>query len=110
MQLLISERPLLARLAFPQNRGFVAPVRGEMSIQAVLGKIDFAADEPSRERHFPFQDFSPRFLPGKFLRFARPEFARLLDRLAIHPLILREVFDERFGREFLRRLKDTLLL
>src|SRR5260370_36446461 len=57
MQLLISKRSLFARLAFPQNCGLVAAVCDEMSIQAVLGKIEFSADEPFRKRRFPFQDF-----------------------------------------------------
>src|SRR5437899_959623 len=81
-----------------------------MSIQAVLGKIEFSANKPFRKRRFPFHDFSPSLLPGKFLRLARPEFVRLPDRLAIHALILREIFDPRFGCEFLRRFKDPLLL
>ena len=110
VQLLVSERSLFARLAFPQNCGLVAAVGGEMSIQAVLGKIEFSADEPFRKRRFPFQDFSPRLLPGKLLRLARPEFVRPLDRLAIHSLVLREVLDPRFLGEILGRLEDALLL
>ena len=110
MQLLISQCPFLARLPFPQNGGLVAAVGGQMSIQAVLGKIEFSANKPFRKRRFPFQDFSPSLLPGKFLRLARPEFVRLPDRLAIHPPVLGEIPDARVLREFLRRFKDALLL
>src|SRR5437764_3724820 len=110
MQLLVSEGPFLARLPFPQNCRLVAAVGGEMSIEAILGKIDFSADEPFRKRRFPFQNFPPRLLPGKLLRFARPEFVRVLDRFAIHPVVLSQVLDPRFLRELLSRLKDALLL
>src|SRR5205823_11687248 len=110
MQLLISERASLARLPFPQNGCLVPAVGGEMSIEAILGKIDFSADEPFRKRRFPFQNFPPRLLPGKLLRFARPEFVRLLDRLPVHPLVVREVLDLRLLSELLQRLEDALLL
>src|SRR5947209_3600771 len=110
MQLLISERAFLSRFALPQNCRLVAAVGGEMSIQAVLGKIDLSADEPFRKRRLPFQNFPPRLLPGKLLRLARPEFVRLLDRLAIHPLVLSQVLDLRLIRKLLSRLKDALLL
>src|SRR5439155_19786983 len=110
MQLLISQCPFLARLPFPQNGGLVAAVGCQMSIQAVLGKGEFSANKPFRKRRFPFQDFSPSLLPGKFLCVARPEFVRLPDRLAIHASILREVFNTRLPRELLGRFKDALLL
>src|SRR5947209_4021048 len=110
MQLLVSEGPFLARLPFPQNGCLVPAVGGEMSIEAILGKIDFSADEPFRKWRFPFQNFSPRLLPGKLLRLARPEFVRLLDRFAIHPLVLSQVLDLRLIRKLLSRLKDALLL
>ena len=92
------------------NRRLVAAVVGEMPIQAIFGKIELAADEPFRERRLPFEHFSPALLPDQFARFARPEFVRLLDRFAIHPPVLRKVFDSRFLRKFLRRFENSLLL
>ena len=63
MQLLISERAFLARLAFPNNGRLVAAMCGQMSIQTIFREIEFAADEPFRERRFPFEHFPPAFLP-----------------------------------------------
>jgi len=83
---------------------------GEMSVQAVLGKINLPADEPFRERRFQFQHFSPSFLPNQLVRLARPEFVGALDRLLIHPLILGEILDPCLLRKFLRRLEDALFL
>src|SRR5579864_5682005 len=108
MQLLISQRPLFAGLAFPNDRRLIPAMRCEMSIQTIFRDIEFAADKPLRERRFPFENFSPALLPGQFVGFARPKFLRMLDRLAIHPAILLEAFDPRLLRKFLRRFKDAL--
>src|SRR5205085_21535 len=105
MQLLIGQRAFLSRLPFPQNCRLIAAVGGKVSIQTILGKIDLSADEPFRKWGLPFQNFPPRSLPGKLLRLPRPEFVRLLDRLAIHSLVLREVLDLRLLGELLRRFE-----
>src|SRR5204862_4744480 len=89
VQLLVSKRSLFARLAFPQNCGLVAAVGGEMSIQAVLGKIEFSADVPFRKRRFPFQYFLPRFFPGKILRLERQKFVLLIVSIDLHSQIMR---------------------
>ena len=70
MQLLVSERALLARFAFPQDRRLVAAVCKQMSIQTVFGKIELASDEPFREGRFPFEDFAPSLAPVEFSRLA----------------------------------------
>src|SRR6266404_4334220 len=81
-----------------------------MSIQTVLGEIQFPADEPFREWCLPFQDLPPPSLPLKLVRFARPEFLRALDRFPIHPPVLGEVLDPRLRGELLARFEDALLL
>src|ERR1041384_2655163 len=110
MQLLIGERAFLTRFAFPNNRCLVPAMRRQMSIQTIFREIEFAADKPFRERRFPFEHFSPALLPQKFARLARPEFIRMLDRLAVHSPILGDTLDPRLLREFLRRFEDALLL
>src|ERR1041384_8716367 len=108
MQLLISQRALLARLPFPDNRRLIAAVLGEMSIKAIFGKVQLAADKPFRERRIPFQHASPRFTPKELIRFARPEFFRPADRFAIHPPILRQIPDPRLVFERLGGLENAL--
>src|ERR1700730_6160980 len=96
MQLLISKCAFLAGLALPNDRRLVSAMRFEMSIQTIFGKIQFSADEPFRERRFPFEHFPPSLLPQKLARFTRPKFIRILDRLPMHPPVLREILDSRF--------------
>ena len=93
MQLLIGERAFIARFAFPDNCGLVSARPGQMPIEAIFRDVEFAADEPLRERRFPFQHLVPSRAPDQLTRFARPELCRLLDRFSVHPLILREAFD-----------------
>src|SRR6202162_121599 len=83
---------------------------GQMSIQAILGEFHFPADEPFCERGFPFDHLAPALSPDQFVSLARPELVRALDRLAIHPLILREILDPRFLGELPGRLEKPLLL
>ena len=107
MQLLIGQGALLARFAFPDDRGLVPAGPCEMTIEAILRNVQFSADEPFRERRLPFENFLPRRVPDQLLRFARPEFVRLLDRFAIHPPILLEAFDPRPLGEIRCRLENA---
>ena len=70
-----------------------------MPIQTIFRNVEFAADEPFRERRLPFEHFLPRRAPDQLLRFARPEFGRLPDRFAIHSPILSQAFDPRLAAE-----------
>ena len=63
MQFLIGERSLLARLAFPENRDFVLAWGGEVTVQAVVGDVEFCAGEPARERRIPLEHFGPFLEP-----------------------------------------------
>src|SRR5207245_6931017 len=80
-----------------------------MSIQTIFGKIEFAAAEPFCEWRLPLDYFFPRRAPDQLTRFARPEFGRPVDRLAIHSPILIETFDPRFFRKIFRRSENPLL-
>ena len=92
MQLLISQRPFLARLAFPDDGRFVPARAVEMSIQAILGDVQFSADEPFGERRFPLQDFFPRRAPNQFARLARPKSCWLCERFSMQPPVMRADF------------------
>src|SRR6266404_5991454 len=110
MQLLISQGAAFPGFAFPQNRRLVPAVRGKVSIKAIFGKIELSADEPFCEWRLPLDNLSPSLSPHEFVRLAGPEFVRTLDRLAIHPLVLRESFDPRPLSKFPRRLELPFLL
>src|SRR5437868_7370829 len=99
MQLLICERALVAGFAFPNYCGLIPTRPGEMPVQTIFRNVQFPAHEPFRERRLPFEDLFPWRAPDQILRFARPEFARLPDRFAIHSLILSQALDSRFAVE-----------
>jgi len=48
-------------------------------------------------------------MPDQLIRFTRPKFSRLLDRLSVHPPILIETFDPRLLREILRWFENAVL-
>ena len=79
MKLLIGERTFIAGFAFPDNRGLVPARPSQMPIQAIFRNVEFAANEPLRERRFPFENLFPSCAPHQLTRFARPEFCRLAD-------------------------------
>ena len=93
VKLLVSERPLFARLPFPQDRGLVLASRAEMPVEAVFGDIQLSADEPLRKRQLPFEHLLPLFPPEEFGGLPTPEFLGLLDRFLIHRAILGEALD-----------------
>ena len=109
MQLLVSERAFIARLALPENGGLVSIRPGQMAIEAILRDVQFPAREPFRERRLPFQDFAPALLPDEFARLARPEFFRPRDRFAIHPPIFFQAADAGMFCEFAGRLENAFL-
>src|SRR4029434_1371522 len=80
-----------------------------MPIQTIFRNIEFAADEPFRERRFPFEDLFPSRAPDQLTSLARPEFCRLPDRFSIHTPILIETFDSCVFREILPWFENALL-
>ena len=84
MQLLVSESHFVPGFAFPDQGRFIPCRPGQMPVETVLRNIQFAADEPLRERLFPFENRLPLFLPDQKLRgLLRPEFLRVFYRFAI---------------------------
>ena len=87
VQLLIGKRHFIPGLAFPDQRRLVPSRTGKMPVEAVLGDIQFASDEPLRKRLLPFQNGFPLLLPHeKFGGLFRKEFLRILDRSSIKVL------------------------
>src|ERR1044071_1982702 len=109
MQLLVGKCSFVSRFAFPENGRLVSVRSGEMAVETILRNVQFPAHEPLRERRSPFEHFRPSLLPNELLRFAGPEFLRLIDRLAIHPLILLETSNPSALRELFRWFENTLL-
>ena len=99
MQLLIGERALVARFAFPNYCGLVPTRPSEVAVQTIFRNVEFAAHEPFRKRRLPFDNLFPRRAPDQLLRFARPELGRLPDGLSIHSPILSQALDLRFTAE-----------
>ena len=102
-QLIVSERSHLARLAFPDQSGFVFAPRSHVTIKTVVGNIDLAADEPLCPRRIPFEHLIPCAEPVKLARYSAPEFFRVGFGFAIDAFVLFEALDvgllaELFGR------------
>jgi hypothetical protein len=58
------------RLAFPEDRGFVATTELNLPIKAVIADVGFAADEPLGIRRLPVEHLVPFLEPMEFIRNA----------------------------------------
>ena len=54
----VGERAAVAGLAFPDERGLVAPRTANVTIDAVDARVDRAADEPLGVRRLPLEHLS----------------------------------------------------
>src|SRR5262249_18503770 len=59
VEVLVAEYTAIARLAFPDNGGFVLARAGEVAIEAVVADVDLAAQEPAGVRLSPLQHLVP---------------------------------------------------
>src|ERR1700722_12511912 len=110
MQLLVGEHAHFAGFALPDEGRFVLAPGGYVTVEAVVGKIDLAADEPFRPRTIPFQNFFPGLEPVQLAGDAAPEFVGIVDRFAIDPFVVGQALDVRVLAEFRGRLELALLL
>ena len=78
MKLLIGERADFAGFALPDDGGLILTPAFDMTVEAVVRKIDLAADEPLGPGRFPVQNLVPLLEPVQFFGRAGPEFFRLL--------------------------------
>ena len=92
----VGQRAAIARLAFPDERGLVAPRAADVAVETVDADVEGAADEPFRVGRLPVEHAIPAARPFKLIREARPERFRIAVRLGVD----RFVADERVGFEF----------
>src|SRR5947209_3903424 len=59
VELSVSQRPLLARLALPDDGRLVAPPGRQMPVEAVVRDVNSPAHEPLRVRRLPLQNGVP---------------------------------------------------
>ena len=95
----VGEDPRIARLAFPDQRGLGLARPFRVPVQAVVGHVQLAADEPLGVRRLPLERLLPGREPVQLARALLPELHRVprglgIDRLAIHDGVLHE----RLGR------------
>ena len=76
------------RFAFEDNGGLVAAPFANLAVQAVVSHVRLSADEPLGVRDFPFQHLVPLLEPVERLSHLAPEGLGLVDRLAVHSLVL----------------------
>src|SRR5206468_12465370 len=109
MQLLVGQGAFVARFSLPDDCRLVPTRPSQMSIQTIFRDVEFAAYEPLRKRHFPFQNLFPFGAPDELARFSSPEFCRLPDGFPIHSPILTETFDSRVFCKLSWWFEDTPL-
>src|SRR6185295_18973781 len=69
----VGERAPIARLALPDQGGFVAPRAANMAVEAIDAGVDRTADEPLCVRRLPVEHGVPRPRPLELGRELRPE-------------------------------------
>ncbi len=110
MQLAISQRAGIARLAFPDDRGLVRPPGGEVGVETVVRDVRLAADEPAGVGLVPLQHPLERPKPVQLAGQAPPEAFDVAGRFVPHLLISGQRADAGGFGEFLWRRKKPLLL
>jgi hypothetical protein len=110
MKLLIREGADFAGLAFPDNSGLILAVRRNVPVEAVIRKIDLAADEPLRPWTIPFENFVPFLEPVQFAGDAAPKLVGIVDRFPIESLVLGEILFIILLAENGRRRETALFL
>jgi hypothetical protein len=73
MEIEISERALVAGLAFPNECGLVAPPSFQMPIETIHSNVELSAQEPFRERVLPFEHLMPLVKPFEGMCLLGPE-------------------------------------
>ena len=105
-QLGVRDRPGVARLALEVDGDLVAAPGGDVAVEAVVGDVELAADEPLGVRQLPLADRVPVLRPVEQLgRLAGPEALVVLGRLVVHP----RADDERVALDVLGRRERAVL-
>ena len=82
----VGDRAGVARLTLEVDGDLVAAAGGDVAIEAVVGDVELAADEPLGVRQVPLADGVPLGVPVEQLaRLLGPEPLVVLGRLVVHP-------------------------
>ena len=73
----VGEHARIARLALPDDGRFIAPRGMRVAVDAVVGDVQLAADEPFHPGHIPVQHLVPGREPVQLLGFLGPESLRI---------------------------------
>src|SRR5262249_26207177 len=110
MQALVGEHPRLTlRLADPDQCRLVAAWAAQMAIEAVVGHVQRAADEPLRERRLPVEHALPWSAPAQPVRMLRPESLGIVERTAVQRVVRRTTAHAGRIRESARWVEDAVL-
>jgi hypothetical protein len=105
-QLLISEGPDFAGLAFPDDSCFVSTPGRYVAIETVEGNIDLPAHEPFSPRRVPFENLVPFAKPVKLTGDTTPKLVGIGLGFVVQPFVLFNALDVCRLAEFCRGLKD----
>src|SRR6266478_4134443 len=81
-----------------------------VAVEAVVGQVDLASDEPLSPGNVPLEHTIPFLEPVEIVGDPCPELLRLLDRFLVQVLVLFERFHMSFFREVRRTLEFPVLL
>ncbi len=84
IQVPVRERPAIAGLAFPDERGLVATRRTNVPVDAVRRDIQLSVDEPLRVGRFPFEHARPGLDPVQLAGELGPEGLRIRGGAPVH--------------------------
>src|SRR5207244_10832665 len=82
-QLRVGEDRAAAPLVLGDQGAVTAPAAGDVVVEAAVGEIGLAADEPAEARPAPVEHLVPAPEPGQRLGGPGPERVGLLERLAL---------------------------
>jgi hypothetical protein len=110
LQVAVADPFVLPRLvAHPEDGGLVAALR-QVAVHTVVGRVEPAAREPG-EVHLAVvrvEHVRPRVEPGEGLALLAPEPGRVLEGLAVEPLVLGHGLDVRARRRVRLHGKEVL--
>lgn len=110
MQLLVGERADFARLALPNDGGFIFAPSLHVAVEAVVGEIHLAADKPFGPGAIPFEDLVPLFEPVEFVGNFGPKLFGVFDGFFVDALVVFEALDVGLLAEFFRAFELALFL
>src|SRR5690606_24468621 len=94
------------QFTFPDDGRLVLPDSLEVTVHAVIRRVQLAVDEPLGERRIPFQDLIPFLKPVQAFRLSRPKSFQIFASFFIKA----EILGVSLGYEFGRGMEDFFAL